>query len=296
MSQVKLDPEKKFKWPEYKNAAPLTESENTQLKQVLQETYTELIDVTLNSLGLPPCSGEIKLITTVVGKSTTYIDQPLFGTYKMTDINKKLNESTLSEDIKDQIELLYTSNINRIGLPTDINNIKKKFRECALNNLFIIHMSAIPIRNIPPNETYTSHANILVIAKNRGIVYWIEPQTTVNPKYEELMIKSIKDLVAEIGMPGATVINPVEVCPQAVTQDRNCMFWSYVIFLLIMLNPQERDHNVLIKNFMEKYPTKELLEGYINGLKRFLFSMAFRSGSGRRRRTYRKKRRTTRRR
>lgn len=299
MSQVKLDPEKNFKWPEYKDITPLTEPENSTLKGFLQGTYTGLLNATLKSLGLPACSGDIRMISTVDIGGKPYVDQPLFGTYKMIDVDRKINQSTLSEDLKNQIQLLYGTTIGIVELPVDIENIKKKFRECASNNLFVVHLTTIPIRNLAPGEKYTSHANILVIAKNRGVVYWIEPQTTVNPTYEKLMISSIKNLVSEIGMTDATVINPVEVCPQAVAGDRNCMFWAYVIFMLIMLNPQERDHNVLMKQFMEKYPSKEALTSYINGLKRNMFSMVFPSGAGRRR-TYRKraqkKRRITKRR
>lgn len=294
MSSVKLDPEKKFKWVEYRLATPLTETENTKLKSFLQSTYSGLIDVTLNNLRLRPCSGNITMITLYSSEGKTYINQPLFGTYKSTDVSTKLGQSTVSEDLKSKIQFQYNYYKSLLKLPANIEDIKKKFRECLSDNLFVVHLEVVPLEDIDIKQ-YTTHSNILVIAKNRGTVYWIEPQTTINPTYEKLMITSIKNLVAEIGMPDATIINPVEVCPQAVTQDRNCMFWTYVIFLLIMLNPQERDHNIIINRFMEKYPTKESLETYMNNFKRDLFSKANLSG-GKRRRTYRKKRVTTRRR
>jgi hypothetical protein len=112
------------------------------------------------------------------------------------------------------------------------------------------------------------------------------------------MIQSIKNLVTEIGMPDPIVINPVEICPQALAKDQNCMFWAYIIFMLILLNPDERDHNVLVKRFIEKYPTKEALSGYVNGFKKLMEpdvsslpggKRKTRKNRNKKRKTYRKK-------
>jgi hypothetical protein len=301
MSLVKLDPEKNFKWPAYPPTPALSEADNSTLRIVLQLSYKELIDKTLADFNLPACSGEIRMLTTLFYGGQTYINgSPIFGTYTKTGFDSRLEKSTLSEELKEEIEYMYITLVAGAGvtLPDDIKTIKERFRQCAPNNLFVVRLTTSPLHELKQGVKHISHANILVIAKNRGTVYWIEPKTTVNPKYESLMISSIKTLVTDIGMPDPTVINPVEVCPQAIANDTNCMFWAYVIFMLILLNPQERDHNVLIKNFMEKYPTKEALGGYINGLKTTMLPIAVSYGAGRKRtirRRHHKKRKTYRR-
>jgi hypothetical protein len=301
MGSIRLDPETKFKWPEF-SGSPLTDDENKNLKSFMQLNYSDILKRNLSQFKLAPCAGDITIVTKVTIDDKTYIKSPVFGAYTLPQAKAALEQSSLNEIMKLKLENLLTTASVIANIPEDITNVKKSFKECASESLFVIKLTAVPLyRHIPkPGDPYVSHANILVIAKNRGIVYWIEPQTTVNPMYENLMISSIKKLVTDIGMVDPTVINPVEVCPQALTKDNNCMFWSYVIFLLIMLNPYERDHNVLIKRFMEKYSTKEALTSYIDGFKRMLLPIVPPVGANRTR-TYRKrrlgkKRRTTRRR
>lgn len=139
---------------------------------------------------------------------------------------------------------------------------------------------------------------MLVISKNRGIVYWIEPQTNVvDDDYTKELNKSIKKIVEDLGMADPTIINPVEVCPQTIADDSNCMFWTYIIFILILLNP-DKDHNLLVKQFLSKYPTKEALTRYVDGFKRTTIealSPQTPGGKRTRKRRVHKKRRTYRR-
>lgn len=299
MNFVKLDPETKFKWPNYGVGMPLSKEDDQKVKRVVQRDFTDILNVFLSGFKLPPCTSRLKMITQVVLGNKIYINSPLFGVYKTPDGHTRLRTSELNDSLKTQLELLFLDVSDKLDLDFTIEHIKKKFRECASNNYFVISLTATPLRALAEGESYITHSNILVIAKNRGIVYWIEPQTTINKTYEDSMISAIKTLVTEIGMVDPTVVNPVEVCPQAVTKDENCMFWSLTLFFLLLLNPQERDHNVLIKRFMEKYPTKEALEGYINGLKGHIKTAIDTQGAGRKqltrkrrskkRKTYRKK-------
>jgi hypothetical protein len=299
MSLIRLDPEKNFKWTAYPPAQPLSSSDDMRLKKFTQLNYVDLINSTLGFFKLRPCAGKVVMITELVTPSKTIIDNPLFGTYKIDDVTPKLKSSVLSEEATDRIEALYYEVSNNLNLPADINDVKQKFKDCASNNLFVVALTAFPLRKLPPGESvYVSHANILVIAKNLGKVYWIEPETTGSPAYEEKMKSSIKVLVNEIGLRDPEVVIPNTTCPQGLTNDTDCMFWSYVIFTLIMLNPQEKDHNVLIRNFMEKYPTKEALSQYINGFKTSVLSSVPSSGATRKRtikKKNHKKRRTYRR-
>jgi hypothetical protein len=297
MSNIRFDPATRFKWLDF-SGEPLTAEEDIQLKRYMAFMYTSVINIQLKFVGLAPCSSEIRMLTTlkIDGEESK---SNLFGAYTITQVDSLIQQNT-NQLVKDNLTAITTSLESKLNLPIDISDVKKKFRECARESLFVVSLIAIPIdfNQSGVKERYILHQNILVIAKNKGIVFWIEPQTTIDPRYEAAMIKSIKNLVTDIGMADPTVINPVEVCPQAVTKDNNCMFWAYVIFMLIMENPTEYDHNKLIKQFMEKYPTKESLEKYMNGFKRALISALSTGGKRfrkhRTRRTH-KKRKTIRR-
>lgn len=297
MNFIKFDPETKFKWLDYGVGQPLTSEQDTKLKRFIQSNYTEFLNSILQSLKLPSCSDTIRMLTRLTMGNSTYIKNPLFGIYKYEDVNANIDKSKLPDITKlDILHLFYeVDGIVHLSM-NDIAATKKRFQECASNNIFVLGLTATPIYTPAINESYITHANILLIAKNRGVVYWIEPATTVNPAYETEMISSIKKLVTEIGMVDPTVISPVEICPQAVAKDTNCMFWAYTIFSLLMLNPQERDHNVLIKRFMEKYPTKEALANFMNGFKQFLLPVVpTTAGNKTRKRRRNKKRKTYRR-
>lgn len=300
MIPVKLDADKKFKWPDFKGLqTALSQEENKSLLQDVSKNYQNILDSTLSYLKFPTCSGRVGMITTVEVDNNRKNDTPLFGVYKSENLNPTIDSYlTISEDSRKYIkDLIKTLKINeKVSTSADLQAIKDKYRECLSNDLFIINLTVFPLYY---TTNYAGHQNILVISKARGVIYWIEPQSTVDETYETSMIKSIKKLVTEIGMINPTVINPVETCPQAIAGDQNCMFWAYIILFLILLNPQERDHNALIKKFMEKYPTKEVLTSYINGLKLFMSDPEkYKTTAGKRRKTRRlkKNRRTMRRR
>lgn len=292
MSNLKFDANTKFKWIDY-SGEPLASNKDNLLKRVIQSKYVELLNAILKDLKLAPCSANVSMLTDLILNNKRYTTNPLFGTYTEKQREEAIEKSSFPDDIKNTLHELVDKITIGLGLDFDIEDIKKKFRECANQSLFIVSLNATPTRNISSGETYFTHANILVIAKNRGIVYWIEPQTTIDPTYETRMIESIKKLVTDIGMVDPTIINPVDVCPQSITNDQNCMFWAYIIFTLIMLNPTVRDHNVLVKQFLEKYPTKEALTKYIDGFKQQLVSQLTSAGligakRSRKRRMYKK--------
>lgn len=296
MSLIKLDPETKFKWPEF-DGDPLTEKENNNVLTILARNRKPIIDGFLSMFGLQECSGVIPIITVTQFRTVDgYKINSLFGTYKQSDLEPNLALLTqYSEDQKKYIRMMIKNTIGNTWETYSFETIKKKFRECASSNYFTVYLSLKPLTD---QLGTSAHANMLVIAKNRGVVYWIEPQTKLmEVNYTNELHKSIKKLVEDLGMADPTIINPVQVCPQTITGDLNCMFWTYLIFILILLNPN-KDHNDLVKQFLSKYSTKELLTRYIDGFKRNTLETLAPS-AGRRRKTirrYLKKRKTYRKR
>lgn len=287
-----FDPETKFKWIQFDPKEPLTADEDKIFKQKIQTNYLRMLNTLLTVFKVPTCSGQIRMLgRTIVNGELQSVD-PIFGMYKdieFAKLEEKVKASGLPEDQQRQVKESYTLSNASLLMTSEMQSfevIKKKFKECALNNLFVVSLTVTPVGDSRYN--LSSHANILIIAKNRGVVYWIEPQTTVDAVYERKMVTAIKTLVTDIGMSDPTVITPVEVCPQALTGDRNCMFWAYMIFFILMLNPAERDHNVLINRYMGKYPTREALSGQINGLK-FIMNEQVKMLAGKRRSTFKRK-------
>lgn len=301
MSLVKLDIETKFKWPEY-DGDPLTQEENSKLMKLFWKQALSILNKTLSSFGLQECSGRVSIIADLRFRSEQpYIrleDNPLFGVYKQADVEPALAQSGFSENGKTYLRMVVKNVISDRWIEFPFETIKTKFRECLSSNFFVIALSTVPLSDI---LGVSNHANMLVISKSRGTVYWIEPQGSpsyAESDYSQLMGKSIKKLVTDLGMADPTIVNPVTVCPQTISDDINCQFWSYIIFFLLMLNPREQDHNKLIQKFMQKYSTKEALTRYIDGFKRKMLEQIS-SSAGRRRHTHKrrvnKKRKTQRR-
>jgi hypothetical protein len=305
MSNIKLDPETKFKWPEY-DGDPFTEKEDDKTRVLFSKQSSDVLNKLLSSVGIQECSGKIPMSVGLRYRTSPTISRitPLFGTYKESDLEPKIALMDYDESQKKYLRMMIKHTFGKIWEKYPFETIKQKFRECTGSNLFVIHVIVMPLSDI---YEVPFHANMLVIAKNRGVVYWIEPQAEPGDSqvYTKELSNSIKRLVEDLGMPDPTIVNPVEVCPQAITNDENCMFWTYIIFMLILLNPQERDHNKLVKQFLEKYPTKEALTRYVDGFKRTfldMFPAPAQAGKGRtykrrvvkKRKTYRRKRPTSR--
>lgn len=266
---IKIDADQKFKWTDFKLQPPLSDAVNKQVKFAVSTKYDNVIQYRLNAYKLAPCSKRVFMAGQLLfNNDSGMIDNPLFGLYDIEDKKRRIEESGLSEKLQFNIDYIFEMSGAKLLLEAknDIESVKKKFRECANQKLFIVPLVVTPIKDMSLGQV-SSHQNILVIAKNRGTVYWIEPETIQGINYQNAMIRSIKELVTTIGMVDPTVIIPSGTCPQGIVNDKNCMFWSLVIFELIMLNPDERDHSVLIQKFLQKYPTNEALNGYINGFK-----------------------------
>ena len=268
---LKFDPDEKFKWIDFGTAPPLTDLQDKQLRKMVQSNYTRMLDGLLNQFNLPLCSGSVKMLTTVDVDGRTYINNPLFGVYKTTpSIDKVIQSHYPDPDDIAAMKFLGAYDVSHASfldaLPSNIDDIKKKFKECAQESLFVIDLTTYPVTPLKAGPLVT-HQNILIIQKNRGSVFWIEPQSLGTREHILAMSKAIKTLVTDIGMVNPTIQVVSVECPQAVTRDSNCMFWAYSIFFTALLNPYETNKNNLIKKFMTKYPTEAALVSYMNGLK-----------------------------
>jgi hypothetical protein len=90
------------------------------------------------------------------------------------------------------------------------------------------------------------HANGLIVSKSKGTYFRIEPQYTEgleNPKIDQ----GIENALNEIGAKNFTRTELNTTCPQNLTQDRNCLFWTAYLTRQILRNMyKNQDPNTTI--------------------------------------------------
>jgi hypothetical protein len=276
---------------------PLTKTQDSRLRLYYNQNFHTAI---------------IKLLKQQVpdNKTVSYCSQPLsFPRILYVDKTKTLTDSKNPEKIqyalknaistKEQLrDFLKKSNIMDNPSVTegksyimaldenDFNSIKIEFQECT-NLQYFIPLTTFPIYN------NFGHQNLLLFNKDDKRVTWIEPQYE-DAKFEgdkilikDIIIKLLKFL--ELNPSEYTLDLPSKQCPQSITLDDNCMFWTLMLSMFLMLNPKSTIDEVS-SAILEKFPTKELLSKFIENFKVGAYNlMELEGGKRKRRRTIRRK-------
>lgn len=171
--------------------------------------------------------------------------------------------------------------------------IKQEFKTCKYLQYFI----PLAIFNV---YSSTGHQNLLLFNKVDKRVTWIEPQynSNISERYkklvEDVIVKILKFL--EINPSEYTIDSPTKECPQSITMDKNCMFWTLLLTITLIDNPKSTIDEVS-SAILKKYPTKEVLSKYIENFKVILNGTVGGKRHTRRRKgnrkTIRRKRRST---
>jgi hypothetical protein len=174
----------------------------------------------------------LERIQTAIGRDSHY-GTMLSGVFAYTDVRKRLD-----------------SNVELIG------NLKKQYPECRSPFLYI-PLTLIPLDTTNIKQSY--HANGILIGRN-GTVFRIEPQ--FDPKISSVVDEGIKsaivDIANKIGLRDPRFVELNDVCPQAITLDKNCIFWTLFIMNEILRNMYKiKDPNDVIKLYVSK-PKPEL--------------------------------------
>ena len=185
----------------------------------------------------------LEKIQTAVG-TNSLIGTQLAAVFAYTDIRKRLD-----------------SNVELIG------NLKKLYPECRSPFLYI-PLTLIPLDTTNIKESF--HANGILLGRN-GTVFRIEPQ--FDPKISDVVNEGIKSAIVEIadkiGLKDPRFVELNDVCPQAITLDENCIFWTLFIMNEILRNMYKiKDPNDVIKLYSSK--PKPELDGLIKNFKREL--------------------------
>ena len=227
---------------------------------------------------------QTKTITNSSNPNTSKIELDFFIPDQET-YDKVLNNAKVRED---PAAVLDNLTVRKKFLGNDLDQIKEEFEECKNLQYFIY----VALFNIRPETG--GHANLLLLNKDDKRVTWIEPQydQNITERNKKLITNVIVKLLKHLGIPPNeyTIDLPKGQCPQAITQDTNCMFWTFLLTVFLVFNPKSTIDEVR-SAIIKKYPTKELLSKYVESFKAdffYRFRDQIRKG-GKRRRTIRRK-------
>lgn len=231
------------------------------------------------------------------GMDLKYIQHYYETIIKQEDLTVFLQKfPDIVEEDKKNISEEITPWIN--ATQASLKNIKEEFAKCT-NQYYIIPFVTKRLIN-------NGHQNLIILDKLHEHAIYIEPQYygTTNPHGQyisELENKRLNIILKELGIPEYQKILPITPYPQSITEDVNCMFWTFLITVTFLLNPGVESPDTIAQAINKKYPDKESLIKYIESFRTILgkFFNSFTSrgkGGKKRRRTYRKRKSTSRRR
>ena len=135
----------------------------------------------------------------------------------------------------------------------------EKVRRCPKYLLFLNIMRVTP--GLP------GHQNAMFIDSTAKKVFWIEPQFSEEIKsFTDRVRQHVVGLMKRLKIEDYTLVVPEDTCIQIVAEDKNCVFWSIILFELIVYG-QATDTNDATKKILKMYPTKEKLRDFIENIK-----------------------------
>ena len=133
------------------------------------------------------------------------------------------------------------------GLTADggMTELRSEFQSCGGSvDFFLIPLNLVPMVDGP------RHANAILVSKSKGTYFRIEPayakedvSDTSNPR----IYTGIENILNDIGATGFTRVELNATCPQFLTKDDNCLFWtSYLAREVIRKMYKNQDPNTTI--------------------------------------------------
>lgn len=272
----------------------LIDKRDTNLRHYFREDYNGMIVKVLkfvvpNDETISYCSQSLEIpkmlyidnkntLTNQTNPEKKYhrIKIPLQNQEKVKEYLKQYNIND-NPNIKEGRSHLIAMNDN------DFQAIKDEFQQCNYLQYFI------PLATFQLYDP-VGHSNLLLFNKDDRRVTWIEPEYSEDIQSKPLITQTIINLLKYLEL-NPTEYNldlPTKQCPQAITLDDNCMFWTFLLTMHLILNPKSTIDEVS-SAMIKKYPTKELLSNYIENFKGFIYEKFILGQGGKRRRTIRRK-------
>lgn len=157
------------------------------------------------------------------------------------------------------------SNLFKDGNDPKLGYIKEFLKQGCRNDYTYIPLTIFPLIDVnTPTDGIMSHANGIIIRRSKGTVMRIEPQhsSELDPVLEKSINDGIIKFVNEIGLINPTFVELNEICPQAITKDTNCIFWTMLMFKEILQNIFKKDPNQVIAELSSRPDLPQLIETF----------------------------------
>jgi hypothetical protein len=216
--------------------------------QSFQKKIDELLDSIINGVKSTHPTLTSEAIKGYIEAKTDYKPGSLIWKYK-----------TSKQTLEKIIMLGYWDENN-----TALKSIKQKFKECATANYFYLPITSFPL-NGALDVPY--HANGIFINKAKGSFIRFEPQQTAGNPFlsDETFNKGLINLVNEVGLRQPQFKELLPTCPQGITLDRNCIFWTLYMYKAILQNITKDPNDVIAS--LSQGKTKEELTRIITEFK-----------------------------
>lgn len=186
-----------------------------------------------------------------------YGDDRVAGIYKVSQL-----PPDLMEEYKKKRGVFYA------GLKTDagVAALKESFKNCVGSvDFFYIPLTLV----YSPNIFSPRHANGILVSKSKGTYFRVEPQFSPEGADTPQIDEGIKNILNDIGAVDFKQIALNVLCPQFVTNDTECQFWSAYLTLEIIRNMYKNpDPNTTIKQVTSMNNTPEKLKETIEKFKK----------------------------
>ncbi len=186
-----------------------------------------------------------------------YGDDRVAGIYKVSQL-----PPDLMEEYNRKRGIFYA------GLKPDagIAVLKETFKNCVGSvDFFYIPLTLV----YSPNVFSPRHANGILVSKSKGTYFRIEPQYSPEGMDTTQIDQGIKNILGDIGARDFRQIGLNVVCPQFLTNDMDCQFWTAYLTLEIIRNMYKNpDPNTTITQIMTANNTPEKLRATIETFKK----------------------------
>ena len=188
-----------------------------------------------------------------------YGDDRVAGIYKVSQL-----PPDLMEEYKKKKGIFYA------GLKPDagIAALKESFKNCVGSvDFFYIPLTLV----YSPNIFSPRHANGIIVSKSKASYFRIEPQYSPDGVDTPQIDQGIKNILGDIGAVDFDQIQLNVVCPQFLTNDTDCQFWTAYLTLEIIRNMYKNpDPNTTITQMTSANNTPEKLRETIETFKKQL--------------------------
>lgn len=203
-------------------------------------------------------SGSSLLMTVVLGMESDAANLSKKGCISKTKINMLYATDQLagvykSSQLKDFPEYpeKFKKGIAFFGDLTEdggIPALKDEFKNCV-GSVDFFYIPLTLVHGIDPLNN-SRHANGILVSKSKGSYFRIEPQYSIEEEARldaPKIYEGIEGILNEIGAKDFKRIELNTVCPQSLTNDQNCLFWTAYITREILRNMyKNQDPNTTI--------------------------------------------------